>query len=65
MVRKPSHFEVQPCDYVLSSTVEAELDTAALDTPETLLQGGGTRMSSVPFLWIFFFKCKFKQFRKE
>ena len=26
---------LQPCDFVSSSTVEAELDTAVLDTPET------------------------------
>jgi hypothetical protein len=44
--------------------VEADLDTAALDTPETLMQGG-TRMSSVPFLWIFLKKCKLKKFRKN
>lgn len=53
MVRKPLHFEAQPFDFILSSTVEADLDTATLDTPEPLMQGGGRRMSSVPFLWIF------------
>ena len=48
MVRKPLHFAVQPFDFILSSRVEAELDTAALDTPHTLMQGRGTSMSSVP-----------------
>jgi hypothetical protein len=64
MVRKPLHFEVQPFDFVLSSTVEAELDRDALDTPDTLMQGEGTRLSFVPF-GFFLKKCKFKQFRKE
>lgn len=53
MVRKPLHFGAQPFDFILSSTVEAYLDTAALDTPEPLMQGGVRRMLSVLFLWIF------------
>lgn len=41
---------MQPCDFISSSTVEAKLDTAVLDTPEN---DARRRDKNVPILWIF------------